>query len=31
MPTTPEEAAVFLRAETARWAPVIRASGARPD
>jgi tripartite-type tricarboxylate transporter receptor subunit TctC len=31
MPTTPGEAAAFLRAETARWAPVIRASGARPD
>jgi tripartite-type tricarboxylate transporter receptor subunit TctC len=31
MPTTPEEASAFLRAETARWAPVIRASGARPD
>ncbi|MEI6161848.1 MAG: tripartite tricarboxylate transporter substrate-binding protein, partial [Roseococcus sp.] len=31
MPSTPEEAMAFLRAETARWAPVIRASGARPD
>lgn len=31
MPGTPEEASAFLRAETARWAPVIRASGARPD
>ncbi len=31
MPGTPEEATAFLRAETERWAPVIRASGARPD
>ena len=31
MPTTPAEASAFLQAETARWAPVIRASGARPD
>ncbi|MDB5414540.1 MAG: Tripartite-type tricarboxylate transporter, receptor component TctC [Rubritepida sp.] len=30
-PSTPEELAAFLRTETARWAPVIRASGARPD
>jgi len=25
------EATAFPQAETARWAPVIRASGARPD
>jgi tripartite-type tricarboxylate transporter receptor subunit TctC len=29
--STPEELAAFLRQETARWAPVVRASGARPD
>jgi tripartite-type tricarboxylate transporter receptor subunit TctC len=29
--STPERLAAFLREETARWAPVIRASGARPD
>ncbi len=27
---TPEEFAAYLRAEAARWAPVVRASGARP-
>ena len=31
MPGTPAEAEAFIRAESARWAPVIRASGARPD
>jgi tripartite-type tricarboxylate transporter receptor subunit TctC len=30
-PSTPERLAAFLREETQRWAPVIRASGARPD
>jgi len=29
--STPEALAAFLRQETARWAPVVRASGARPD
>jgi tripartite-type tricarboxylate transporter receptor subunit TctC len=29
--STPEALAEFLRRETARWAPVVRASGARPD
>ena len=29
--STPEALAEFLRQETARWAPVVRASGARPD
>jgi tripartite-type tricarboxylate transporter receptor subunit TctC len=30
-PSTPEECGAFLRAETAKWLPVVRASGARPD
>ncbi|WP_270938869.1 Bug family tripartite tricarboxylate transporter substrate binding protein, partial [Falsiroseomonas oryzae] len=30
-PSSPEECAAFLRSETAKWAPVVRASGARPD
>jgi tripartite-type tricarboxylate transporter receptor subunit TctC len=29
--STPEALAAFLRQETARWAPVVHASGARPD
>jgi tripartite-type tricarboxylate transporter receptor subunit TctC len=29
--STSEALAEFLRRETARWAPVVRASGARPD
>jgi tripartite-type tricarboxylate transporter receptor subunit TctC len=29
--STPEALAEFLRQETTRWAPVVRASGARPD
>jgi tripartite-type tricarboxylate transporter receptor subunit TctC len=29
--STPEALAQFLWRETARWAPVVRASGARPD
>jgi tripartite-type tricarboxylate transporter receptor subunit TctC len=30
-PTTQEEFAAFIRSETARWAPVVRASGAKVD
>jgi len=30
-PSTPEECAAFIQAETAKWAPVVHASGARPD
>jgi tripartite-type tricarboxylate transporter receptor subunit TctC len=30
-PSSPEDCAAFIRAETAKWAPVVRASGARPD
>ncbi len=30
-PSTPEACAAFIRSETAKWAPVVRASGARPD
>jgi len=29
--STPEEFHAFIRSEIARWAPVIRASGARPE
>jgi tripartite-type tricarboxylate transporter receptor subunit TctC len=29
--STPEEFAAYLRAEAARWAPVVKASGARAD
>ena len=29
--STPEALGDFIRRETARWAPVVRASGARPD
>jgi len=29
--STPEELAAYIRAETARWAPVVKASGARAD
>jgi len=29
--STPEEFAAFVRAEIAKWAPVVRASGARPE
>jgi tripartite-type tricarboxylate transporter receptor subunit TctC len=28
---TPEEFGAHIRAEIARWAPVVRASGARPE
>jgi len=30
-PSSPEEAARFIRAETVKWAPIVRASGATPD
>jgi tripartite-type tricarboxylate transporter receptor subunit TctC len=30
-PSSPEDCAAFIRSETAKWAPVVRASGARPD
>jgi tripartite-type tricarboxylate transporter receptor subunit TctC len=30
-PSTPEECSAFLQAETTKWLPVVRASGARPD
>ena len=30
-PSTPEELTAFLRDETAKWAPIVRASGAVPD
>ncbi|WP_237217432.1 Bug family tripartite tricarboxylate transporter substrate binding protein [Falsiroseomonas oryziterrae] len=30
-PSSPTEAAAFIRAETAKWAPIVRASGATPD
>jgi tripartite-type tricarboxylate transporter receptor subunit TctC len=30
-PSTPEDCAAFIEAESAKWAPVVRASGARPD
>jgi len=29
--STPEKAARFVRDETAKWTPIIRASGFRPD
>ena len=29
--STPEEFGAFLRAEIAKWAPVVRASGAKPE
>ena len=28
---TPEEFGAFIKTEIARWAPVVKASGARPD
>jgi len=28
---TPEELAAYMRAETAKWAPIVRASGAKAD
>ncbi len=30
-PSTSEECATFIRSETEKWAPVIRASGAKPE
>jgi len=30
-PATPDAFAAFIRAETARWAPVVKVSGARVD
>jgi tripartite-type tricarboxylate transporter receptor subunit TctC len=30
-PSSPEDCAAFIRSETAKWAPVVRASGATPD
>lgn len=30
-PSSPEELARFIRDETAKWAPIVRASGARPE
>lgn len=30
-PSTPEELARFIRDETTKWAPIIRATGATPD
>ena len=30
-PNTPEEFGAFLKSEIARWAPVVKASGARVD
>ncbi len=30
-PTTPEAAAAFIAAETAKWAPVIKAAGIQGD
>jgi tripartite-type tricarboxylate transporter receptor subunit TctC len=29
--STPEEFGAFIKAEIARWAPVVKASGAKPD
>jgi tripartite-type tricarboxylate transporter receptor subunit TctC len=29
--TTPDEAGAYVRAEVTRWAPVIKASGAKPE
>ncbi|MGG5891012.1 Bug family tripartite tricarboxylate transporter substrate binding protein [Falsiroseomonas sp. HC035] len=29
-PSSPEELGAFIRAETAKWAPIVRASGATP-
>ncbi len=30
-PSTPEELGQFIRSETAKWAPIVRATGATPD
>ena len=29
-PSSPEDLAAFIRAETTKWAPIVRASGATP-
>ena len=31
VPNTPEQFAAFVKAEIAKWAPVVKASGARVD
>jgi tripartite-type tricarboxylate transporter receptor subunit TctC len=31
LPSSPDELARFIREETAKWAPIIRATGATPD
>jgi len=31
LPSSPEELARFIQVETAKWAPIVRASGATPD
>ncbi|WP_376095290.1 Bug family tripartite tricarboxylate transporter substrate binding protein [Roseomonas sp. CCTCC AB2023176] len=30
-PSTPDDLARFIREETVKWAPIVRATGARPD
>jgi len=30
-PNTPEQLAAFVKSEIAKWAPVVKASGARVD
>lgn len=30
-PSSPEDCAAFIKSETEKWTPVVRASGARPD
>jgi tripartite-type tricarboxylate transporter receptor subunit TctC len=31
IPMTPEELGAFVKSEIAKWAPVVKASGARVD
>ncbi|MCR0984793.1 Bug family tripartite tricarboxylate transporter substrate binding protein [Roseomonas populi] len=31
LPSSPEDLARFIREETAKWAPIVKATGARPD
>ena len=31
VPNTPEQFSAFVKAEIAKWAPVVKASGARVD
>jgi tripartite-type tricarboxylate transporter receptor subunit TctC len=31
LPTTPEQFGAYVKAETARWAPIVKASGATLD